>query len=119
MDFQHAWPVHSTVINTRMSTRAGPRKAWVVGTVHSMNSRRAFNELGACALFGGIHTYPLSLSHVNGRRQQLVAPLLPPSLSAAAQELWRGQAVPAQQPPAQEDPSAGEASLTLPACVLT
>ena len=37
-----------------------------------------------------------------------------PSLSAAAQQLWRGQAGPAQRPPAQEAPSAGEASLTLP-----
>ncbi|CAD6340363.1 unnamed protein product [Miscanthus lutarioriparius] len=36
------------------------------------------------------------------------------SLSAAAQQLWRGQAGPAQRPPAQEAPSAGEASLTLP-----
>ena len=36
------------------------------------------------------------------------------SLSAAAQQLWHGQAGPAQRPPAQEAPSAGEASLTLP-----
>ena len=64
-------------------------------------------------------TLILFLSRVNGRRQQLLAPLLPPSLLVAAQELWRSQAVPVQRPPAQEDPSAGEASLTLPACVLT
>jgi len=107
-------PCVPMALSARMRVRVlGPRKARVVGTVHSMNSRHAFNELGACVLFGGLHT------RVNGRRQELLVPLLPPSLSAAAQELWRGQAVPAQQPPAQEDPSAGEASLTLPACVLT
>ena len=78
--------------------------------MHSMNWEHAY--------YLADFTLILFLSRVNGRRQQL-APLLPPSLSAAAQELWRGQAVPAQRPPAQEDTSAGEASLTLPACALT
>ena len=84
-------PCVPMALSARMRVRVlGPRKARVVGTVHSMNSRHAFNELEH-AYYLADFTLILFLSR---------APLLPPSLSAAAQELWRGQAVPAQRPPA-------------------